>query len=706
VSKLEKLREEIFTSLADITGVDEHRNIFLNGYLIPSKGIYEVWFPYSIEAAKLLKPGIFLAVKNFASINLQDDKEKKKEEEHYTILEIVETDIVHYKIRELSENPQELRVEEAFRKFMEDWYRHAYQPEKENLKIIVRAVEHSEELVLRSPMEAINRGKEQVSFEEVSEAPISGERVFIVKEKYLDKFINGKLRELPSSFPAGKHKVFRNTNVYINREPLFNRHFAVFGFTGAGKSNLMSTLIYKSLLETSKNPTNVIIFDVNNEYFGLLFDVLLKTDGAVIFLNSPGGNLELFFRGIGSKEVLLGAAKELVDKTTFPKALSRPEIKEKLYYIALLLLISGKVRVLTRGKLTLEVMGELEKLFQDAGFSGQGAREKNKVLTTIYRLVVEALRRKGLLEMNFSPYIKEVTVSLLRFFRSFLLKPEDERGVHLASEVRKELNVKPETAKEIQRKLDRVILNFIKKADEIIRKTRYYNGITPQEILLKTHDDESSLFILMSEDDNTMREFANFLGTLLYQSRRNGAFSTNPQTLFIFEEADLFIPNSPIGSKEEKASIEKAKQIATMLARRGRKYNLGLAIATQRVTYLDTSITAQMATYFVSKLPKRTDRERAAEAFGVESHILKQTLSFGPGDWMVLTHVDALHRKAVPVPIKFENANERLLNFVNELEIREIPLEEELPRRKEKGLFLPLPEGEDLSPIFVEVENA
>ena len=148
-----------------------------------------------------------------------------------------------------------------------------------------------------------------------------------------------------------------------------------------------------------------------------------------------------------------------------------------------------------------------------------------------------------------------------------------------------------------------------------------------------------------------------------------------------------------------------------MLARRGRKYNLGLAIATQRVTYLDTGITAQLATYFVSKLPKKVDRERVAEAFGIEASVLDRTLSYFPGEWMVLTHVDALYRKAVPVPIKFENANDELLRFIGGIDREKVKkqisalVKNDLSTSafEEKGYFVPLPEGEDLTPCFVEV---
>ncbi|MEY4008625.1 MAG: hypothetical protein RL232_152 [Actinomycetota bacterium] len=44
---------------------------------------------------------------------------------------------------------------------------------------------------------------------------------------------------------------------------------------------------------------------------------------------------------------------------------------------------------------------------------------------------------------------------------------------------------------------------------------------------------------------------------------------------------------------------------------------LGLGIATQRITYLDTSILAQIGSYFVGRLPRVSDRQKITEGFGI-----------------------------------------------------------------------------------------
>jgi len=126
--------------------------------------------------------------------------------------------------------------------------------------------------------------------------------------------------------------------------------------------------------------------------------------------------------------------------------------------------------------------------------------------------------------------------------------------------------------------------------------------------------------------------------------------------LFIFDEADEFIPQEPSGTY--KLSSEAVETIA----RRGRKFGLGVAIATQRVTYLNTNIMAQPHTYFISKLPRHSDRERVTDAFGISEDVLSETFKFAKGDWLIISH-DATGLKSVPIPVHTENAESRIENL-------------------------------------------
>jgi hypothetical protein len=65
-------------------------------------------------------------------------------------------------------------------------------------------------------------------------------------------------------------------------------------------------------------------------------------------------------------------------------------------------------------------------------------------------------------------------------------------------------------------------------------------------------------------------------------------------------------------------------------------------------------------TYFVSILPRKTDRERVAEAFGIGDEQLSPTFTFRPGSWLVISH-DAVGLKGVPIPTTAADANERII---------------------------------------------
>jgi len=187
--------------------------------------------------------------------------------------------------------------------------------------------------------------------------------------------------------------------------------------------------------------------------------------------------------------------------------------------------------------------------------------------------------------------------------------------------------------------------------------------MTLEELInLLNSPETASLIIMISHDPHKIREYSEYVGTTLYETRRKQGIIT-PIVTFIFDEADEFIPHD-VDKRHE--SYRKSSEIAMTIARRGRKFGLGLGIATQRIRYLNTSILAQPHTYFVSKLPRKTDREAVAEAFGLGLDMFNQTFKFKKGDWLLISH-DALGMEAVPIPVHFENANTKVIEFLNNL---------------------------------------
>jgi hypothetical protein len=174
-----------------------------------------------------------------------------------------------------------------------------------------------------------------------------------------------------------------------------------------------------------------------------------------------------------------------------------------------------------------------------------------------------------------------------------------------------------------------------------------------------------SLSLVIGENEGSISGFARDLIDGSFEGRRASSI-LYPVVTYIFDEADVFIRRPERGEGGDAGSVI---QQATLLARRGRKFGLGLGLATQRLRYLDTSIMAQPHTYFISKLARKYDREAIAEAFAISDESLEQTFAFTPGQWLVASH-DATGLKGTPFPVQVPNANSAVGQWLEELRRR------------------------------------
>jgi len=130
-----------------------------------------------------------------------------------------------------------------------------------------------------------------------------------------------------------------------------------------------------------------------------------------------------------------------------------------------------------------------------------------------------------------------------------------------------------------------------------------------------------------------------------------------PYTLFVFDEAQEFIPAGSSG-----IDYKCSKQVETLL-RQGRKYGLGGCVATQRIAYLNTNALQQLHTYFVGTLPRPYDRSVVSSTFMIDQGILEKTLEFAPGEWLLSSYI-ATGMENVPIFIKADNAENELEGFL------------------------------------------
>ena len=112
-------------------------------------------------------------------------------------------------------------------------------------------------------------------------------------------------------------------------DDLLRTHFAIFGFTGVGKSNLLSTIVAKFYINTRAD--KISIFDLMSEYTGLLVDQLLsdEIDGRLLTIGRdtlPEGVFKYVNKLRGAPKDT-DATKQLMRYTLLPKLFREDEIK-------------------------------------------------------------------------------------------------------------------------------------------------------------------------------------------------------------------------------------------------------------------------------------------------------------------------------------------------------------------------------------------
>jgi hypothetical protein len=181
-------------------------------------------------------------------------------------------------------------------------------------------------------------------------------------------------------------------------------------------------------------------------------------------------------------------------------------------------------------------------------------------------------------------------------------------------------------------------------------------GLTVEGIRELLEDKTTNLVVISISDPYTIKELAISLTQDLLV-RRKRRFTVKPYILVVFDEAQEFI------SAKEGGLDGKVSQHVETLLRQGRKYGLGVCIATQRIAYLNTNALQQLHTYFVGTLPRPYDRALVSETFMIDKGILEKTLEFAPGEWLLSSYI-ATGIENVPIFIKADNAEKEIEKYL------------------------------------------
>lgn len=608
-----------------------------------SEIVYSIWYQYTKQDMKEIKVGSFIAIKNYNGVN---------GDHAFSILEIISAYPKHYALGSSARDTEKAFpgfVIEAAKNAKVDWEQE--EPIEQTTKIKCEALSTGLQLIIPSRGEPVLKPEDSI--------PMVGEDAHILTDEQINKIVNKGLitSEIKTIEPCNLI-LNENVPVKLSTEDLLKTHFGVFGFTGSGKSNLLSGLIKH--LTSNGEPNKIVLFDLMTEYTGLLIDLLNTHEHAYILSltedSLPGSKAtEELMRGDNSK--IEEVAKSIVKTLLLPKELI--PFREKYVNIVKNILKSDKIKVFNTGSdkpSVSDFRAELsEQITGHVGTCGIhiGKMIENHLIGSGVDPITEEMLKnlktdieQGLLQNKLIDYTK-IQGKEIETQQSLISNPRttSERDIPLSN-----------TGKTCLIKIQDIIKGILERPQKEPLPENKKMSLSEIYTLLNDKAKPALLIIQGSRDDD-IRTFSEKLVTYSFNVRRISG-EIFPHIAFLYDEADEFIPQNTTND-----SYKASKFACTLLARRGRKFGLGLGIATQRVAYLDTSILAQPHTFLLSKLPRKYDRDTIGTAFGASDEMLNRTLSFQKGQWLLFSY-DATGLTNVPLPVQFPNANKRIIEYL------------------------------------------
>ena len=566
---------------------------------------------YQKDLMGLLEEGMLLAVRNF--------KSKKHSGKRFTLLEVTRIGPEHFGLRGLSDQSYYPYQFEVIEQSVADWDT----DDKATMIIQLNAIPLNYDLILDQADQQYVKG---FTF------PVIGERVFILNKTTIHRMYNrALLEELGQGWKEtiattedarkdpriGTIKMFEDeagaVPIYVSFERLVRYHFGVFSFTGGGKSNLLSNILRRIIYHST---AKVVIFDISMEYPSLLQDVFLdKSVAAKVITEIPVADADHFRKIIVS-----------------PRDFERYDNTKNLENI----LAQGKLGYYEEaGKPPLtydDILGQVRVLERSEGDKQVNLDAIREIEEKVFAWIREnRLDRSTVVTAEFLDYLQSTATNAIENFKVW-------KNGSLAAWA--------STRSQLKSSLNR--------AEKTTDEDAYSAGG-----LLKLLD-KTRLLCLSIAEPNIIKNLAITLTSQMLQCRKR-EFQLDPQVLFVFDEAQEFIP-----AYDKARGVDAActHQIETLL-RQGRKYGLGGCVATQRIAYLNTNALQQLHTYFVGPLPRPYDRTLVSSTFTIDQGILEKTLEFAPGQWLLSSYI-ATGMENVPIFINADNSEAELRSIVAE----------------------------------------
>ncbi|MEG2288423.1 MAG: anti-phage-associated helicase HerA [Clostridium sp.] len=414
------------------------------------------------------------------------------------------------------------------------------------------------------------RGGDSLAIPPKKVEPASEEEIRKIYENSLDekeKFVFSTL--------SANNKI----KVPVNGNKFFNKHIAIVGSTGSGKSHSLATIIQKATSEKNGdfalNNSHVIIFDIHSEYKAAFpnANFLDTTNSSLVLpywlLNSEELE-ELFLDTDANDHNQRNVFKEAIVNNRKLKFTGSQTDKEKIHFDSPLFFDLKEVLQYIENR-------NNEKKSKDNDISWEDSEGNTFIFNedNMNKLFKEKLICKG------TSATGSLNGKLINFLNRLENKISDKRFDFLLGEASKRISF-----------------------EETLKKLLGYenNKETNVTIIDLSGVPFEVLSITVSLISRIIFEYGYYYKKIRCRKSEIEKINNDAPILLVYEEAHKYVPNSElVRFRASKKSIER-------IAKEGRKYGVTLLLASQRPSEISETIFSQCSNFLAMRLTNPNDQ--------------------------------------------------------------------------------------------------
>ena len=413
----------------------------------------------------------------------------------------------------------------------------------ENFTIEVNAIDVAKRkyILEANPLGMIKDGKFERGGDTIAIPP---KKVEPAQQIEIEKIFSDSI-ENEKKFVFSKLSANRNINIPVDGDKFFNKHIAIVGSTGSGKSHTVAKIIQNAIKEkngySGLNNSHIVIFDIHSEYKSAF------PEANFIDIN----NLKLPYWLLKSEELqelfLDTEANDHNQRNVFKEAVVDSRKKH----------FSGKEDIKNKIHFDSPLFFEINEVLEDA-------KAKNEEMV------------QGARDLKAGP----LNGKLSNFVSRLENKINDKRLEFLLGEDCKKITFE-DTLKQL--------ISYKDKASNITILD--LSGV-PFDVLS----------ITVSLISRILFEYGYFYKRLRCFRDKDEKVNNDIPVLLVYEEAHKYVPNSDLAKyRASKESIER-------IAKEGRKYGISLLLASQRPSEISETIFSQCNNFIAMRLTNPNDQ--------------------------------------------------------------------------------------------------